>query len=477
MSADVQEEGLRSAAASMIPQVGSGSLAFRLFLSAAVVTACVLLVVGFVLSSLYRAGTERAFDRRLDVYLKTIVAEVAGNNFGPDLPSPQALGEPLFLFPLSGWYWQVTRTDNPTARVRASRSLVDTTLPLLEKAGAGSETGGVREGYVRGPEAQRLRVIERALDLGEDGRFVILVAGDASEIDGEIASFNLALVGTFAILGLAFLITFMFQIRFGLKPLKRISEALAAVRSGKAERLEGEYPEEVDPLVREVNALIEANREIVERSRMHVGNLAHALKTPLSILLNEAGARSDPLAQRVRDQAGVMRGQVAHHLERARLAARVSVPATVCEVRPILVSMARTMEKIHRAKDLSIDIRGPDVHFRGERQDIEEMVGNLVDNACKWANGRVEVEIAYEPPRQVFDRSFFHLVIDDDGPGLAPAKRAEVGRRGRRLDESKPGSGLGLSIVQELASLYGGRLELGAAPIGGLRVELVLPAA
>ncbi|MEP9379748.1 HAMP domain-containing sensor histidine kinase [Aquabacter sp. CN5-332] len=462
----------------MTPQPGTGSLAFRLFLSAVVVTAAVLLVVGFVLSSLYRSGTERAFDRRLDIYLKTIVAEVAGNSPGPELPAPQALGEPLFLFPLSGWYWQVSRTDGEARRTRASRSLVDAVLPLLEQSGAEDGAGGLREGYLRGPEGQRLRVVERALDLGQDGRFVILVAGDATEIDGEIASFNLALVGTFAILGLAFLLTVMFQIRFGLKPLKRISEALAAVRSGKAERLEGDYPEEVGPLVREVNALIDANREIVERSRMHVGNLAHALKTPLSVLLNEAGTRDDPLAQRVRDQAGVMRGQVAHHLERARMAARVSVPATVCEVRPILVAMARTMEKIHRAKDLAIDIRGAeDVRFRGERQDIEEMVGNLVDNACKWAHGRVEVEIYSEPPRQAFDRSFLHLIIADDGPGLAPARRAEVGRRGRRLDESKPGSGLGLSIVQELASLYGGRLELGTASIGGLRVELVLPAA
>ncbi len=461
----------------MTPQPGAGSLAFRLFLSAVVVTAAVLLVVGFVLSSLYRSGAERAFDRRLDIYLKTIVAEVAGTSPGGEVPTPQALGEPLFLFPMSGWYWQVSRIDGQVTRLRASRSLVDASLPLLS-ASVPEGAGGLREGYLTGPQGQRLRVAERTLDLGQDGRFVIQVAGDAAEIDGEIASFNLALVGTFAVLGLAFLLIVLFQIRFGLRPLGRVSEGLVAVRSGKAERLEDDYPEEVGPLVREVNALIDANREIVERARMHVGNLAHALKTPLSILLNEAGTRDDLLAQRVRDQAGVMRGQVAHHLERARMAARVSMPATVCEVRPILVAMARTMEKIHRAKDLAIEIRGDeDVRFRGERQDFEEMVGNLVDNACKWAHGRVEVEIFAQPPAQAFDRAYFHLVIDDDGPGLAPARRAEVGRRGRRLDESKPGSGLGLSIVQELASLYGGRLELGAAEIGGLRAELVLPAA
>lgn len=458
-------------------QVNTGSLAFRLFLSGVVVTAGFLLVVGFVLSSLYRDGTERAFDRRLDIYLKTIVAEVAGAAPGNEMPTPQALGEPLFLFPLSGWYWQVLRTDSQITQARVSRSLGDGNLPQIAD-GPPDRSGAVREGYLTGPDRQRLRVVERALDLGQDGRYVISVAGDATEIEAEITSFNLALVGTFAVLGLAFLLTVLFQVRFGLKPLNRISLGLAAIRSGQAERLEGDYPEEVAPLAREVNALIDANREIVERSRMHVGNLAHALKTPLSVLLNEAGTRTDPLAQRVRDQAGVMRSHVAHHLERARMAARVSVPTTVCEVRPILVSLARTMEKIHRAKDLSIDIRAPEeARFRGERQDLEEMVGNLVDNACKWASGRVEVQVHAEVPRQPFERTYLHIVIDDDGPGLAPARRAEVGRRGRRLDESKPGSGLGLSIVQELAALYGGHMELSTSPAGGLRVELVLPAA
>jgi len=457
----------------------AGSLAFRLFLSAVVITAAVLLIVGFVLSSLYRAGSERAFDRRLDIYLKTIVAEVAAANGagGLDPPSPQALSDPLFLFPMSGWYWQVARIDGAT-RLRTSRSLVDAALPILDAALGNTPVGGVREGYVPGPEGQTLRAVERMLDLGQDGKYVILVAGDASEIDSEISSFNLALVGTFGVLGLAFLLIVLFQIRFGLRPLSRMSEALAAVRSGKAERLEGDYPEEVAPLVREVNGLIDANKEIVERSRTHVGNLAHALKTPLSVLVNEAGARADPLAQRVRDQAGVMRDQVAHHLERARMAARISVPTTVCEVRPIVVALARTMEKIHRSKDLAIDVHvSADIGFRGERQDLEEMLGNLVDNACKWAHGRVELSVHTDRPRSHADRTYIHLIVDDDGPGLGPAKRLEVGRRGRRLDESKPGSGLGLSIVQELASLYGGRLELDTAPIGGLRAELVLPTA
>ena len=458
----------------------TGSLAFRLFLFAVVITAAVLLLVGFVLSSLYRSGVERAFDRRLDIYLKTIVADVAGAH-GPDgdVPSPEALSDPLFLFPMSGWYWQVRRQDGASAHVKTSRSLVEFVLPELE---AGTDTprlGAVREGYLVGPEGQSLRAVERSIDLGDEGRFVVTVAGDAGEIKGDMVQFNLALMGTFAVLGVAFLLIVLLQVRFGLKPLARVSADLAAVRSGRTERLEGDYPEEIVPLVSEVNELIDANKEIVERARTHVGNLAHALKTPLSVLLNEAAQRDDPLAQRVRDQAEVMRSQVAHHLERARLAARVSAaPATVCEVRQIVIALTRTMEKIHRGKDLDIDVIAPEaVRFRGEQQDVEEMVGNLVDNACKWAHGRIEVRLFAERPRHPADRTFLRVIIDDDGPGLGAAKRAEVGRRGRRLDESKPGSGLGLSIVQELADLYGGRVELSTAPIGGLRAELILPSA
>jgi len=450
------------------------SLAFRLVLSALGIMLVVLLVVGVVISSLYTRSAERSFDRRLDVYLKTIVAEVA-NASGSTLPEPQALSDPLFAFPNSGWYWQISHHLDGTTAVRTSRSLGDGRLMPLGSGDAAGQ-GGLRQGYVQGPQGETLREVERALDFGVDGVYRVTVAGVATELDAEISSFNLVLVGTLIVLGLAFLMVVLFQVRFGLMPLSRVSQALADVRSGKSERLEGRYPEEIVPLVREVNALIEANQEVVERARTHVGNLAHALKTPLSVLLNEAGTRDDPLAVRVRDQAGVMRAQVAHHLERARMAARMSVAVSVCDVAAIVTGLARTMEKIHRTKDLAIDVEvHDDVRFRGERQDLEEMIGNLVDNACKWAASQVEIEVSLDRSRSAGERVFFRVVIDDDGPGLDPTRRVEVGRRGRRLDESKPGSGLGLSIVHELTLLYGGRLELGSAPIGGLRIELVLP--
>jgi signal transduction histidine kinase len=452
------------------------SLALRLFLWATGWTVVILIVTGVVLSSLYRNAVERAFDRRLDVYLRTLVADVASPEEGSD-KFPQSIGEPLFDLPLSGWYWQVTRLDTAKPELHSSRSLWDSNFPRLSDGATGSSgAGGYRQGYAQGPEEVRLRLAERSIDLGDEGRYLIAVAGDASEIDNEMRNFDRVIGATFGALAVALLLTTALQVRFGLSPLKRISESLAAIRSGRAERLQGEFPVEIAPLARETNALIDANREIVERARTHVGNLAHALKTPLSVLVNEAAARpDDPLAQKVREQTDIMRDQVARQLERARLAARSTVVGALIDVSPVVTALARTMEKLHRERDIAIAVDVPErARFRGEQHDLEEMIGNLVDNACKWAQSRIAIEVVADrfegdgKPR-------VRIVVDDDGPGLSPSEREQVALRGRRLDESKPGSGLGLSIVVELAGLYGGVLTLGTAPIGGLRAELALP--
>src|SRR6478736_4199528 len=418
----------------------ANSLALRLFLSATVWTVLILLITGFVLSGFYRDSVERAFDRRLGVYLKTLIADLAS----PDIPiekTGQMLGEPLFELPLSGWYWQVTRLDRSKPEVTSSRSLWDRGLPHLSEQPVAPDPDGSRKSYVQGPEEQRLRLVERDVDLGDDGRFLVAVGGDAAELDDEILAFDGAIAVTFAILAAVLLLTTLFQVRFGLAPLNRISRSSPSLRCAKAEKLGGSFPVEIEPLARETNALLESKREIVERARTHVGNLAHALKTPLSVMMNEAAARpDDPLAGKVREQTGIMRDQVTRHLERARIAARVAVVGTITDVVPVVQALARTIEKTHHDKEITIDldIQAADARFRGERQDLEEMVGNLVDNACKWAGSRVSIEVIGE--------------------------------------QTKPGSGLGLSIVVELAGLYGGALNLGTAPIGGLRAELVLPA-
>jgi signal transduction histidine kinase len=455
----------------------ANSLALRLFVSAAAWAVIILLITGIVLSSIYRQAVERAFDRRLSVYLRTIVADLASPDEVGD-KFPQSLGEPLFELPLSGWYWQVTRLDPDKHEVRSSRSLFDNGLPHLQDRNIPVGVDGTRQGYVAGPEDQRLRLVERNIDLGDEGHYLVAVAGDAVEIADEVRSFDQALIITFSILSAVLLLTTMFQVRFGLAPLKRITGSLAAIRSGSAERLAGKFPEEIAPLARETNALIDANREIVERARTHVGNLAHALKTPLSVMVNEAAARTnDPFADKVREQADIMRDQVARHLERARLAARLTVVGSVTDVEPVVTALARTMEKIHRDRGVAIEVHADgEARFPGERPDLEEMIGNLVDNACKWAAARVTIEVLCERPDAASGRPVLRVVVDDDGRGLSPSEREQVSHRGNRLDETKPGSGLGLSIVVELAALYGGELKLGTAPIGGLRAELVLPA-
>ena len=358
--------------------------------------------------------------------------------------------------PLSGWYWQITRTDTDKPEVRASRSLWDKKLPKLEDHGADLTAAGIRLGYVDGPEGQNLRMVERPVDLGADGKFLVSVAGDAVEIFDETRSFDYYLGGTFAALSIVLVLTTIFQVRFGLAPLKRISNSIADIRSGRAERLEGEFPVEIAPLARETNALIDANREIVERARTHVGNLAHAIKTPLSVIVNEASAHAaDPFATKVLEQADVMRDQVAHHLERARIAARLTIIGTVTEVAPAIEALRRTMEKIHRGRGIAIEVNanpqsevsrraaGPRGDGRQSRRQRLQMGG--VARVHRGAGGTVRSSPA--PLRCCGSSSTM------TGAGCRRPSARRSSRRGQRLDESKPGSGLGLSIVVDLAAL------------------------
>ncbi len=242
---------------------------------------------------------------------------------------------------------------------------------------------------------------------------------------------------------------------------------------GEKASLEGDYPEEIAPLVDDLNTLLRSNREIIQRARTHVGNLAHALKTPIAVLVNEAKG-GDPLAIRMRQQAAIMQDQIDHHLNRARMAAQSNVIGAVTPVAPVIDGILRVMRKVHDARGITIteDV-APHLRFRGEKQDLEEIVGNLVDNACKWAASRVVITARAD---RVAGEPRLHLTIDDDGSGLPGESRRQVLRRGARLDESKPGSGLGLSIVFELVELYGGSVRLEDAAGGGLSARVSLPA-
>jgi signal transduction histidine kinase len=447
------------------------SIAVRLAASSVFWSFAILLFAGLILSTLYRDNTERAFDQRLLVYANTL----ASNLVAPGDPDRDLgpIGDPRFELPLSGWYWQVARPNAAPGEVRSSKSLFGGQLASLAPAD-NQAFGQIRRGYGRAPDERGLRLVERDIDLGEDGRFVIRVAGPADEIETAVRGFLFALTVTFALLGLALGFTTLLQIRFGLRPLANLRSALGAIRRGEAERIVGEYPQDIAPLANELNLLLDTNREILERARTQVGNLAHALKTPLSIVVNEAENAPEDVAARVREQAAVMRDQVNYYLDRARAAALAGTLGTLTDVEPVIAGLARTFAKIYRDKDLAVELAIPKgLRFRGERQDLEEMAGNLIDNAAKWASRQVVVTA--EVLRDGDDRSQVRLLIDDDGPGLAEAARSEMIKRGRRLDETKPGSGLGLSIVSDLAALYRGSLSLEASPMGGLRAVLELP--
>ncbi len=440
------------------------SLALRLVLGAALWIAAALVAGGVVLSSLFRESVERSFDARLVVLLETLViaSEVARDG---TLTLNGPIGEPRFDQVYSGWYWQI---DGAGAAPLRSRSLWDQVLPKQVPPPG----GGLLRREIDGPDGQRLRMISRDILLpGRAQALLYSVASERGEIDAEIATFDATLFWALGGLGVGLLAAVFIQVRFGLQPLRRIGSALVAVRTGQATRLEGDFPTEITPLSDELNNLLAHNAAVVERARTHVSNLAHGLKTPLSVLVNEADAASGPLAEAVQRQTAVMRRHIDHYLSRARAAAAGQVLGARTEAMPVAEDLRRALARIHAGRGLTLELQGEaGVDFRGERQDLEEMLGNLIDNACKWAHARVRVSIARYGER-------LRVLVEDDGPGLAAEERDAVFERGRRLDQAVPGSGLGLAIVRDIADLYGGQVTLDEAALGGLAATLDLPAA
>lgn len=458
-----------------LPGFARRSIATRLFLTAAALSSVVLLLASIFFTAYYRREAEEIFERRLDVYLRAIVADVSESG-QEGRTGPGQLGNPQFELPGSGWYWQITRMDDAAHEIKASRSLFAERLPKLSELGVPAEIGGSRRGYAVGPDGRRLRIVERVIDAGDTGIYLVQVAASSEEIEEQIAHFRFALIIAFATLAIALAIVAAFQVSFGLRPLRLLQRELTSIRRAEREGISGTYPNEIAPLADELNLLISANRDILERARTQVGNLAHALKTPLSVIVNEADAAPSPLADKVREQAHIMRDQISFYLDRARAAARGGALGAATQIAPCVEALLRTFTKIYGDREIAFsgEVR-PELRFLGERQDLEEMIGNLLDNAGKWATSAVSITVALEPSSSAASRRELIVTIDDDGPGLAPHLRAQATERGKRLDETKPGSGLGLSIVVDLAAAYGGALELDDSPSGGLRAQLRLP--
>lgn len=449
------------------------TLSTRLSVSAAVLSLVVLLAAGLILSQIHRRATERAFDDRLNIYLQALANAIASPDES-DRKDPFALGDPRFEMPMSGWYWQVDELIGDPADIRTSGSLFGMRLPMLPVPPTARLDQSVVKGYLTGPDDRRLREAQRVVQTSEGQYFRVRVAGDADEIEASISAFRVPLMVTLLLLGALLVATTGFQVAFGLRPLKNLSRAVADIRRGKADRIGGDYPPDLAPLAGELDLLLEANREILDRARTQVGNLAHALKTPLSVIANEAAAEPGPLADKVQEQALVMRDQVNWYLERARAAARAGAVGVSTEVEPVAAGLQRVFAKLWSRTGIAFDLDVPaGLRFRGEKQDLEEMLGNLVDNAGKWAASRVVLSARATGDAKV---PTIEILVDDDGPGLPEERRKEALTRGARLDESRPGQGLGLSIVADLARLHRGELVLETADQGGLRARLRLPA-
>lgn len=453
---------------------GRPSLVRRLILLAAAWSLAVLVVAGLSLSAFFNHTATARFDDELSDNIDELLAGTsaeAGQIAAPTLTDPRALRV------YSGDYWEIA-APNGTGGLRAvarSRSLWDRTLPPppVGLAALATAEGKLLFYDSAGPMGQPLRVAALQGRLPEIRTPVVFMAAlDRSPVDRDARNFATAIAGALVLLGGGLIAAVIIQVRVGLRPLFALRREVAAVRTGQSERVIGHYPTELEPLASELNALVAHNQEVVERQRTHVGNLAHALKTPLSVILTEARLAPGHLAEVVTRQAQTMGRQVDHHLRRARAAARTLGQGEHTAVAPVLEELGRTLEKIFRDKVSSVDWRcADDLYFPGERQDLLEIAGNVMENACKWCSGKVRVYAHPVSQRQ------FSLTVEDDGDGLAAHQHGEVLRRGARLDESAPGSGLGLSIVDELVRAYGGAMSLTGSPMGGLKVELVLPRA
>ena len=440
------------------------SLTLRLILGAGLWTLFALIIVGVVLSFLFRQTVERSFDARLNVLLESLIVS-AEYDRKQGVYLSGALAEPRFEQPYSGWYWQITPHKGA---VMISRSLWDRELAQDLSQPAPQP----RQYYAIGPDDQEIRVIERDIifpDAEASVRFA--VAAVTTENKQQVARFVRVIIIALGLMGVGLIGAVIVQVRYGLRPLRSLQRELERVRSGMVDQLGGRYPAEIAPVVSELNKLIEHNAEVLARARTHVGNLAHALKTPLSVLMNDSATDPSPLGISIRRQLEVMRRLVDHYLVRARTAAAGEVIGTRTPVAPAVNSLKTTLEKIYAAREISIVVTGGErLSFRGERQDFDEMLGNLMDNACKWARSVVHVTIERQDANLV-------LLVEDDGPGISDEQREAVFSRGERLDEATPGSGLGLSIVRDISGLYGGGIALDRSELNGLKAVLTLPAA
>ncbi len=451
----------------------STNLRTRLVVSAVAWILAVLLAGGFALSYAFQQSVEQAFDKKLEIFLNGIVAAVRTTAQG-HIDIVRSLGDPRFEQVLSGWYWQVSRqASGGNGAIVRSRSLWDQELRLPD---ARAGRGIIERGDMTGPKGTALRFASRTLTIeGLPSPVRFSVAGDLAELSAERSRFDTLLFISLSLLGIGTLLAIVLQVSYGLRPLRALARDLDEIRLGERDHFQEGYPKEVMPLVNAVETVLDENQAQVSRARQHVGNLAHALKTPLTLLKAELhGGPKHPGEASMKQHVETISRLVEHHLTRAAAAGRSEYAVTSIRIGEVVRAVRDGLNKSFADKNLEFTIDVPaEMVFVGERQDMEEILGNLMENACKWARHRVAISGHMEDGGMVID-------VDDDGPGLSAEKRQMATARGKRLDEREPGSGLGLAIVADLMEMYGGTLALRqAAPetgLSGLRAEVRLPA-
>ena len=445
-----------------------GSIAASLFWLSAAWLIIALLATAFLLSELYSRALDTSLSETLEFHVETLVdlTIVSGGAASDSV----RLGDPRFDRTASGWYWLIR--DESNRLLNFSNSVVGMVLP--EVPGAFSDMNA-RSAILTDPFGTKIRAVERLVTV--DGvPLRVLVTGSLDEILSLVDDFRGQTLIVLGAVGVMLAIMSAIVARLALRPIGRLEKAIERVREGESDLVTGQYPREIAPLADEVNELLRSNTQIIERARSQVGNLAHGLKTPIAVLRNEASAAGEgTLSRVVLSESDKMQQLVTTYLDRARIAARSSVIGKKADATHVMLRLARVMEKLH--PNITIAFARPDASlpwFRGDEGDLEEMAGNLLDNACKWSNGKIGISMFAE---RGASGSMLLIKIEDDGPGLTEAEAAEALRRGIRLDEKQPGSGLGLDIVKELVDVYGGSLRLKPSVLGGLLAELRLPGA
>lgn len=451
------------------------SLTRRVVVLSSAWTVLAIVILGWLLLTQFKAGAERNFSELQQAQLFSLIGAVDVDENG-NLTGAPNLGENSFLAPESGWFWRVQILSGAPDDVLTSPSMAGFTFSRPDLSEIPYDNQFARTYVVDGPKNLKIRVKESEIDLGEGRIALFQVGGNQSEFERGVRDFALNAAGLLGTFGFGVVGINVLVILFGLKPLDRIRHALGEIRDGRAEKLSGDFPTELEPMVSEMNILVENNKQIVERARTHVGNLAHSLKTPLAVLQNEGRTNAPVSSEIVRTQAASMQLQVDHYLNRARIAAQQGSLTFRTDIVQASERMTKVMRKLNPDLDIKTEIQDDQILFAGEKEDFEEILGNLFENACKWADKKVLIG-ACLVKREHSDRQWILLTVADDGEGIPEEGYEKALKRGQRLDEKVPGTGLGLSIVNDTVTAYGGEVALGKSRLGGLQVSVYLPAA